>query len=418
MAWWNGSMCTQAGYGLRTVMMAVGVGAGLLLSVSGAGAQVSDGVVRIGVLNDQSGPYAEFGGLGSVVAARMAVGETGGAILGFPVDVIAADHGNSRDKAVAIASHWFDSLGVDVVVDLTNSGVALGVQEVARVRGRIALFSGAATADLTGKACSPTGAHWAFDTYSQAVGVVRALMKEGKDSWFILAADYAFGHAMEAEIRRVVEANGGKVVGAVRHPLNAQDFSQELVAAQASGAKVVALASAGADTVNAIKQGSMLGITDGGQALVGLVLVLSDIHNIGLADAKGLSFLTAFYWDRDPLSRAFARAFEEHSGRKPGMVQASVYSSTLHYLKAVAATGTDDSSRVMAQMKAMPVNDAFTTNGILREDGRMVHDMYLAKVKAPRDSKGPWDYYTIVRTVAGVEAFRPLSETACPLLKK
>lgn len=396
--------------------LATGLVAGM--GTGPAQAQVSDDVIRIGILNDQSGPYADFGGLGSVEAAKMAAEELGGSILGKKIEIVAADHRNSKEQGAAIAKEWFESGKVDAVADLTNSGVALAVQELARQNRKVALFSGPATADLTGKACSPTGIHWAFDTYSQAVGAGRALVKESKDTWYIITADYAFGHAMEAAITKVVTESGGKVIGTQRHPLNAEDFSKLLMDAQASPAKVVALASAGNDTVNAIKQAALLGIGEGTQSLVGLVLVLSDIHNIGLDDARGLTFITGFYWDRDPDSRAFAKAYEQRMRRMPGMIQASVYSSVRHYLKAVEAAGTDEAMAVVAKMKAMPVNDAFAKNGVIRDDGRMVHDMYLVKVKAPRDSKGPWDYYTIIRTVPGNEAFRPLAESECPLAKK
>lgn len=393
------------------------VGVGLALFGASAGAQVSGDKVVIGVLNDQSGLYADFGGRTSIDAARMAVEEFGGTVLGKPIEVIAADHENSKDKATALATDWFDKQGVDVVTDLTNSGVALAIQELARTKNRVALFSGPATGDLTGKACSPVGIHWTFDTYSQAVGAARALVKEGGDSWFVMAVDYAFGLAMEEVIVKTVQQSGGKITGKVRHPLNAEDFSKFLMDAQSSRAKVVALASAGTDTVNAIKQASILGLTDGGQTLAALVMVISDIHSIGLDDTKGLTFVSGFYWDRDDASRAFAKKFNERNRRMPGMVQAGVYSSVLHYLKAVQAAGTDEAKAVVAKMKELPVNDAFAQNGRIRADGRMVHDMYLVRVKTPQESKAPWDYYKVIRTIPADEAFRPLAEGGCPLVK-
>lgn len=382
------------------------------------GAARAEDKFRIGVLNDQFGTYADFSGLSTVEAAKMAAEDFGGKVLGKPIEILAGDHENKKDKGAAIVTEWFEKQGVSAVADMTNSGVALAVQDIAKARNKVALFSGPASTALTGKACSPTGLHWTFDAYSQAVGTARALVKEGKDSWFIMAVDDAFGQAQDAEITKAVEGAGGKVVGRVRHPLNGADFSEQLIKAQSSGAKVIALANAGNDTVNAIKQASLVGIAGSSQTLAGMVVVISDIHNIGLDDAKGLSYLEAFYWDRDDDSRAFAKRFMARTKRMPGMVQAGVYSAVLHYLKAVQAAGTDDGAAVAAKMKETPVNDAFAKNGKIRDDGRMVHDMYLVKVKAPADSKAPWDYLSVLRTVPGDQAFRPLADSECPLVKK
>lgn len=389
---------------------------GLLPAI--AQAQISGDVVKVGVLNDQSGPYADFGGPSSVEAARMAVEDFGGTVAGKKIEVVFADHQNKADIGSAVARQWFETDGVDVAVDLTNSAVALAVQQLAKEKNRVALFSGPATARLSGDSCSPTGIHWTFDTYSQAVGAARAVVRQGGDSWFVLTVDYAFGHSMEADILREVGRSGGKIVGSVRHPLNNADFSSFILQAQASKAKVVALASAGADTTNAIKQAAEFGLTQGGQSLVGLVMVLSDIHALGLKTAQGLMFTTAFYWDRDDETRAWSKRFFERTKRMPGMVQAGVYSSVLHYLKAVQAAGTDEAKAVVAKMREIPVNDVFAKGGKVREDGRMVHDMYLVRVKKPEESKGPWDYYQILQTIKGEDAFRPLAESDCPLSKR
>lgn len=383
-----------------------------------ASAQISGDVVKIGVLNDQSGLYADFGGSGSVLAARMAVEDFGGKVLGKPIEVLSADHQNKVDIASNIARQWMDVEGVDAFADLTNSAVALAVQNLTKERGKIALHSGPATTRLTNEDCSPTGFHWTFDTYSQAIGSARAILQEGGKEWFLLVADYAFGHQMAADLTKEVTAGGGKVLGEVRHPTGSSDFSSFLLQAQSSGAQIVGLANAGTDTVNAVKQAAEFGLADGGQKIVGLVLVISDVHAMGLAGAKGLVATTAYYWDRDDASRQFAKRYEEKTGRKPGMVQAGVYSSVLHYLKAVQAAGTDDGKAVAAKMREMPVDDFFAKGAKIREDGRLIHDMYLVEVKRPEESKGPWDYYKIVRTIPGDQAAQPLSESKCPLVKK
>lgn len=381
-------------------------------------AQQAGDAIKIGVLNDQSGLYAEFGGLGSVTAARMAVEDFGGTVLGKPIEILSADHQNKPDVASNIARQWLDTEGVDAFADLTNSAVSLAVQSITKERGKIALFSGPATTRLTNEDCSPTGFHWTFDTYSQAIGSARAVLQEGGKSWFLLVADYAFGHQMAADLANEVTAGGGTVVGQVRHPTGSSDFSSYLLQAQASKAQIVGLANGGTDTVNAVKQAGEFGITSRGQKLVGLVLVISDVHAVGLKSANGLIATTAYYWDRDDASRDFAKRYEARMQRKPGMVQAGVYSSVLHYLKAVKAAGTDDGNAVAAKMRETPVDDFFARGGRIREDGRLLHDMYLVEVKRPEESKGPWDYYKVLRTIPAEQAAMPLTASKCPLVKK
>ena len=394
------------------------VSAALCLAGGAAQAQVSGDVVKIGVLNDQSGLYADFGGSGSVIAARMAVEDFGGTVLGKPIQILSADHQNKVDLASATARQWIDVDGVDAFADLTNSAVALAIQNLSRERNRIALFSGPATTRLTNEDCSPNGFHWTFDTYSQAIGSARAILQEGGKEWFLLVADYAFGHSMAADLTAEVTAKGGKVVGQVRHPTGTSDFSSFLLQAQGSKAPIIGLANGGLDTVNAVKQASEFGITEGGQKLVGLVIVITDVHAMGLKGARGLIATTAYYWDRDEGSRAFAARFEAQTKRKPGMVQAGVYSSVMHYLKAVKAAGTDEAKAVAAKMRETPVDDFFAKGAKIREDGRLIHDMYLVEVKSEKESKGPWDYYKILRTIPGDQAAMPLADSKCPLVKK
>jgi branched-chain amino acid transport system substrate-binding protein len=381
-------------------------------------AQPSGDAIKIGVLNDQSGLYAEFGGVGSVTAAKMAVEDFGGTVLGRRIEVLSADHQNKPDVASNIARQWLDVDGVDVFADLTNSAVSLAVQYITRERGKIALFSGPATTRLTNEDCSPTGFHWTFDTYSQAIGSARAVLQEGGKNWFLLVADYAFGHQMAADLANEVTTGGGTVVSQVKHPSGSSDFSSYLLQAQASKAQIIGLANGGTDTVNAVKQAGEFGIAERGQRLVGLVLVISDVHAVGLRSAHGLIATTAYYWDRDDASRDFAKRYEERMRRKPGMVQAGVYSSVLHYLKAVKAAGTNDGKVVAAKMRDMPVDDFFSRGGRIREDGRLLHDMYLVEVKRPEESKGPWDYYKILRTIPAEQAAMPLSASKCPLVKR
>jgi branched-chain amino acid transport system substrate-binding protein len=381
-----------------------------------AQAQTPD-TIKIGILNDQAALYADFGGKTSVDAARMAVEDFGGKVLGKTIEIVSADHQNKPDVAATTARKWFDVDGVSAIADLTNSAVALAVQQIARDKGKVTLSVGPATTRLTNEDCSPTGFHWAFDTYSQAVGTAKAVVASGGKSWFILAADYAFGHQMAADLERVVKENGGTVLGQVRAPTGTMDFSSFLLQAQASKAQVVGLANAGADTVNSVKQAGEFGITAGGQKLAGLVVVISDIHALGLKVANGLLFTTAFYWDRDDASRAWSKKFFDRTGRMPGMVQAGTYSAVLHYLKAMQAAGSADGKVVAAKMRELPVDDFFA-KGKIRADGRLLHDMYLVEVKTPAESKGAWDYYKVLRTIPAEDAAQPLSMSKCQLVKK
>ncbi|MFT0534083.1 ABC transporter substrate-binding protein [Castellaniella hirudinis] len=373
--------------------------------------------LRIGILNDQSGLYSDFGGATSVTAAQMAVKDFGGEVLGRKIEVLSADHQNKTDIATSVARKWFDIDHVEMIGDLTNSAVALAVQGLAQEKGKITIASGPFSAALTGKACSPTGFHWAFDTYASSVGTATGLVQEGAKTWFILGADYAYGKQLAADLTKVVDKNGGNVVGEVFHPVGTSDFASFLLQAQSSKAQAVALANAGADTSNSIKQAAEFGLTQGGQKLVALGIVISDVHALGLDKAQGLVATTPFYWDRDEASRQFSARFMEETGREPGMVQASVYSSTLHYLKAVQAAGTTDGKTVAEKMRELPVHDFFAENGVVRKDGWMAHDMYLVQVKTPAESKGPWDYYNILRTLPADLVSVPLSESACPLVK-
>jgi branched-chain amino acid transport system substrate-binding protein len=381
-----------------------------------AAVQAQD-VLRIGVLNDQAGPYGDFGGKTSVTAVQMAVEDFGGKVLGKPIEIVTGDHQNKPDIASSIARRWFDVDNVSAVTDLTNSAVALAVQKIAADKGKVTLAVGPATTRLTNEDCSPTGFHWAFDTYSQAIGTARAIVDQGGKSWFILAADYAFGHQMAADLANVVKEKGGTVLGQVRHPLNTSDFSSFLLQATASKAQIVGLANAGADTINSVKQAAEFRLAAGGQKLAGLVVVLSDVHALGLPVANGLVFTTAFYWDMNDATRAWSKRFFERTGRMPGMIQAGTYSAVLHYLKAVAAAGTNDGKAVAAKMREIKVDDFFA-NGFVREDGRMVHDMYLVEVKKPEESKAPWDYYKVLGTIAANDAVQPLSQSKCSLVKK
>jgi branched-chain amino acid transport system substrate-binding protein len=390
----------------------------LVFGVGAASAQISDNVVKIGVLTDLGGIYADLAGKGSVEAARMAAADFGGKVKGMPIEVVAADHQNKPDIASTIARQWYDVEHVDMITDLVTSSTALAVQQVAHDKNRIDMVVTAATSDLTGKACSPTGVHYAYDTYSLAKGTGGATVATGGDSWFFITADYAFGHALERDTSDFVKQAGGKVLGGVRVPMGTTDFSSFLLQAQGSQAKVIGLANAGQDTIQSIKQAVEFGITKGGQSLAGLLIFDSDVHSLGLATAKGLVLTTGFYWDRTDETRAFGKRFFEKLGVMPTMAHAGTYSAVLHYLKAIDAAGSDEALAVMAKMRELPVNDFFAKNGKLREDGRMVHDMYLVQVKAPEESKYPWDYFKILKTIPGEQAFRPLAESECPLVKK
>ena len=392
----------------------------LSMLATSASAQMTDKVVKIGVLNDQSGLYADITGQGSVVAAKMALEDFGGKVDGTPIEVIFADHQNKPDIGSTIARQWFDVDKVDVIVDVPTSSVALAVSEVTRAKNKVFLVSGAAASDLTGKNCSPNTIHWTYDTWSLANGTGKYTVKAGGDTWFFLTADYAFGHALERDVAAVVKASGGKVLGSVKHPLNTSDFSSFLLQAQASKAKVIGLANAGGDTINAIKAAAEFGIVNGGQKLAGLLVFITDVHALGLSAARGLQLTSAFYWDRDEQTRAWSKRFSERmKGREPSMVHAGVYSAVLHYLKAVQKLKSDaDGKALVAKMKELPTEDPLFGKGSVRADGRKIHPMYLYEVKSPADSKKPWDYYRLIREIPASEAWRPLSEGDCPLVKK
>ncbi|WP_345893016.1 ABC transporter substrate-binding protein [Roseomonas acroporae] len=387
------------------------------LAATGARAQLSDDAVRIGVLSDMNGPYADFAGPGSVAAARMAVEDFGGRVLGRPVEIVSGDHQNRPDVGGALARRWFDVDGVDMVTDMPNSAVALAVQQIARERNRVSINTSAVSPELTGRACSPTGFHWVSDSYAFAHGTTRAVMNQGDTSFFYITVDYEGGYAQERESTPVVEQGGGRVAGRVRHPLNTADFSSYLLQAQASRARVVVLANAGTDTVNAIKQAAEFGLAQRGQRLMGLFVNITDIHALGLRAARGLVLTEAFYWDRDDETRTFARRFQERHRNVPTQYHAGVYSAVTHYLRAVQAAGTDRGDAVAARMRELPVDDVFAHGGTVRADGRMVHDMYLMEVKQPEQSTGPWDVYRILATLPGEQAFRPLAQSACPTVR-
>jgi len=391
-----------------------GVAAAVATSAS---AEISGDVVKLGVLNDMSSLYADLSGAGSVEAARMAIADFGGSVNGKKIELISADHQNKPDVGSAIATQWFDNDGVDAIVDVPTSSVALAVQQIARTKGKLFLISGAAASDLTGKACSPTSVHWTYDTVALANGTGGAVVKAGGDTWFFITADYAFGHALERDTARVVEANGGKVLGKVRAPLNTADFSSFLLQAQGSKAKIIGLANAGGDTINSIKQAGEFGIVEGGQKLAGLLVFITDIHCLGLQAAHGLQLTEAFYWDQNDATRAWSKRFFDKIGREPSMVQAGVYGAVTHYLNAIKATNSDDGLTVVKQMKATPINDFMTKNGKIREDGTLVRDMYLFEVKAPAESKGPWDYYKQIAVISGEDAFKLPGPNECPLVK-
>jgi len=380
-----------------------------------ARAQISDDVVRIGVLNDQSGLYADLGGPGSVVAARMAVEDFGGTVLGKPVEIVYADHQNKSDVGAAIAREWFEVGKVDMVIGFDHSAVALAVEQLAAEKNRIAIAGAVGSTAFTGKSCTPTEASWIYDSYALTTSLAKAIVAEGRDTWFFITVDYAFGHSLEADASAAVNSAGGKILGSVRHPLNTADFSSYLLQAQASGAKVVAFANGGGDMVNATKQANEFGLTKN-QTIVSLLVFISDVHSMELQAAQGLKFVTAFYWDRDQETRVWSKRFFERQGRMPTMPQAAVYSAIRHYLGAIGAAGTDEAKAVMAKMRERPVNDFYVKNGRLREDGRLVHDMYFAQAKTPAESKGPWDYYKLLATIPGDQAFRPLAEGGCPLV--
>ncbi|WP_426422633.1 ABC transporter substrate-binding protein [Bradyrhizobium genosp. A] len=373
--------------------------------------------LKIGVLSDFSSVYSDIGGQGNVEATKMAIEDFGGQMFGKPIDMVAADVLNKPDVASTIARKWWETENVDMIIDLPTSATALAVMELSKQYEKIMIVTDAASSDITGKSCSPYTAHWTYDTYSNAHTVGSAIVKNGGDSWFFLTADYVFGHSIERDTGDVVRAAGGKVLGSVKHPLNTADFSSFLLQAQASKAKIIGLANGGGDTINAIKQAGEFGIVAGGQNLAAIVMFISDVHSLGLKLAQGLIITEAYYWDLNDKTRAFGKRFMERVKRMPTMNQAATYSATLHYLKAVHAAGTKDTKTVIAKMRELPVKDAFTDNGVLREDGRMVHSMFLFQVKKPEESKGPWDYYKLLAEVPADQAFRPLKDGGCPLVK-
>jgi branched-chain amino acid transport system substrate-binding protein len=395
------------------------VAAATLAFAGAAQAQISGNVVKIGVLNDMSGLYADVGGPGSVVAAKMAVEDFKAKEKGLNVEVIFADHQNKPDVGTQIANRWIDAEGVDAIVDVPNSGVALAVNEIVRAKNKVFINSGAASSDLTGAKCSPNTVHWTYDTWMLANGTGKAIVKTGGDTWFFITADYAFGQALERDTSAVVTKSGGKVLGDVRVPLNTQDFSSFLLQAQASKAKIIGLANAGGDTINSIKQAAEFGIVKGGQNLAGLLVFLTDVHGIGLDKAQGLILTETFYWDLNDQTRSWAKRFAAANGGKyPTMSQAGVYAGVLHYLKAVAALKSDEPGiKVVEQMKKMPTDDPLFGKGEIRVDGRKIHNAYLFEVKKPSESKGPYDYYKLRATIPADEAFRPLNEGGCALVK-
>jgi branched-chain amino acid transport system substrate-binding protein len=392
--------------------------AALMWAVTGPGlAQQAAPPLKIGVLSDFSSVYSDIGGTGNLEATKMAIEEFGGSMFGKPIELISADALNKADVAASLARKWYENEGVDMIIDMPTSATALAGMEMSKQFEKIMIVTDAASSDITGKSCSPYTVHWTYDTYANAHTVGSAIVKTGGDSWFFITADYLFGHSIERDTGDVVRASGGKVLGSARHPLNTPDFSSFLLQAQASKAKIIGLANGGADTINAIKQASEFGIVTGGQNLAGIVMFISDIHSLGLKLAQGLIITEAYYWDLNDRTRAFGKRFFERMKRMPTMNQAATYSATLHYLNAVKAANTRDTQLVLEKMRATPVRDAFTDNGVLREDGRMVHSMFLFEVKKPQESAGPWDYYKVLAEVPGDQAFRPLKDGSCPLVK-
>ncbi|WP_454633037.1 ABC transporter substrate-binding protein [Bradyrhizobium cenepequi] len=400
---------------LRLAAVPIGLA---LATQPGQGAEpvISDGLVKIGIMNDQSGLYADLAGPGSVVAARMAIEEFGGSVLGRTIELVSADHQNKADIGAAKAREWFDRDGVDMVADFSNSSVGFAVQALAKDKNKIAIIM-AASSDFTGKACTATSAQWVYTSYSNGYSLAKTMTDAGDKSWFLLTVDYAFGHAFANDIRKAVTEGGGTVEGEVRHPLNTADLSSYLLQAQSSKAKVVALASAGADMANAIKQAAEFGINKS-KTFVAPIVFITDIHAMGLASTQGLRFVSAFYWDRNPEARAWSEKFFKLHKAMPTMTQAGVYSAVRHYLRAIEAAGTDEANAVMAKMKQLPVDDVFTRNGRVREDGLLMHDMYLMQVKQPSESKEPWDYYKVLATLPADKVFPPLEASACPLIRK
>jgi len=400
---------------LKPILKAVSLA---VATIGAAHAQVSDGVVKIGVLTDLSGLYSDVAGQGTIIATQMAIDDfVAKEKPSFKIEMVSADHQNKGDISANKAREWLERDKVDAVTELVTTSTALAVMKIAKEKNRIALVSGAASTRITNEDCNDVTVHWTYDTYSVANGTAKAVVKQGGKKWFFLTADYAFGHSLEKDAGDVVKANGGEVVGSVRHPFPGSDFSSFLLKAQSSGAQIIGLANAGGDTINSIKQAAEFGIT-GKQSLAGLLMFITDVHSLGLKTTQNMYLTEGFYWDLNDDTRAWSKRFFDKHKRMPTMVQAGQYSSIMHYLKAIKAVNTDDTQKVMAQMKKTPVNDFFAKNGSIRDDGRMVHDMYLLQVKKPADSKTPWDYYNVRATIPAAEAFQPLSASKCALVKK
>lgn len=403
-------------FALKTGLAAAGLA--MALVVNPVAAQVSDDVVRMGVLTDMSSLYADINGPGAIVATKMAIEDYGGTVLGKKIELISGDVQNKPDVAVSTAGQWFDVDKVDVILGTSSSAASLATSSVAAEKNKIFIATDPVSSDFTGKACTATTVHWVHDTAALANVLGAAVVKSGGKSWFFLTADYAFGHALERDVTGIVKANGGTVIGSVRHPLNTSDFSSFLLQGQSSKAQIIGLANAGGDTINAIKQAAEFGIGQGGQNLAGLLVFISDVHSIGLKLAQGLKLTDSFYWDLNDGTRAFAKRWSaQMNGRMPTSIQAGYYSSVTHYLNAIKATGTDETGKVMAWMKANPTDDPLFGKGYIRKDGRKIHEMHLFEVKKPEDSKGPWDYYKLIRDIPGEEAFRPMDKGGCPLVK-
>jgi branched-chain amino acid transport system substrate-binding protein len=373
--------------------------------------------VKIGILADLTSVYSDIGGAGGVEAVKMAIEDFGGSALGKPIEVVVADPLSKADLAASIARKWYENEGVDMIIGVPTSATALASMEMSKRYEKIIIVTEAASSDITGKSCSPYTAHWTYDTYANAHTVGSAIVKQGGNTWFFITADYIFGHSIERDTSEVIKAAGGKVLGSARAPLNTQDFSSFLLQAQSSKAEIIGLANAGGDAITAIKQAAEFGIVAGGQKLAAIVMFISDVHSLGLKTAQGLVITEAFYWDLNDKTRAFSKRFFERTKRMPTMNQTAQYSGTLHYLQAIQAAGTKETKPVMAKMREMPIHDVFTDNGVLREDGRMVHSMFLFEVKKPEESKGPWDYYKVLAEVPGDQAFRPLKDGGCALVK-
>ncbi|UFS74714.1 ABC transporter substrate-binding protein [Tardiphaga sp. 37S4] len=390
----------------------------LLFGASALAQQANTLPLKIGVLADFASVYADIGGQGNVEAAKIAIEEFGGKMFDKPIELVTADALNKADVAATISRKWYEAENVDMIIDMPTSATALAGMEMSKQFERIMIVTDAASSDITGKSCSPYTAHWTYDTYGNAHTVGSAIVKQGGDSWYFITADYLFGHSIERDTGDVVRAAGGKVVGSAKHPLNTADFSSFLLQAQSSKAKIIGMANGGGDTINTIKQASEFGIVAGGQKLAGIVMFISDIHSLGLKMAQGLIITEAYYWDLNDRTRAFGKKFFDKMKRMPTMNQAATYSATLHYLKSVQAAGTRATKPVLAKMREMPVRDAFTDNGVLREDGRMVHSMFLLEVKKPEESKAPWDYYKVLAEVPGDQVFRPMKDGGCQYVKK